>query len=64
MTLKIRKRFMTNFSKEIHDEFSYPSLLQDEQGNYHLVYTWLRKRIKHVQFNEAWLTQKLTGGDK
>lgn len=49
-------------SKQIHDEYSYPSLLQDVNGTYHLVYTWLRKRIKHVQFNEAWLMQKLKAG--
>lgn len=46
-------------SKEIHNEYSYPSLLQDKNDEYHLVYTWLRKRIKHVYFNEAWLQQKI-----
>jgi predicted neuraminidase len=36
-------------------EFSYPYLLQTRDGKIHLVYTWKRKGIKHVVFNEAWL---------
>jgi len=39
-------------------EFSYPSMVRDEAGLIHLVYTWNQKRIKHVVFNEAWLTAK------
>ncbi len=31
-------------------EFSYPFLLQSKDGTLHLVYTWHRSRIKHVQF--------------
>lgn len=31
-------------------EFSYPFLLQTRNGDVHLVYTWHRTRIKHVQF--------------
>ena len=37
-------------------EFSYPSMIRDEAGLIHLVYTWNQKRIKHVVFNEGWLT--------
>jgi predicted neuraminidase len=37
------------------EEFSYPYMLRTRDGNIHLVYTWHRKRIKHVVFNEAWL---------
>lgn len=40
-------------------EFSYPSLIQAKNGNYHLVYTWHRKRIKHVSFNLAWLEERI-----
>lgn len=47
------------FSKNLDNEYSYPSLLQDKEGNYHLVYTYLRKRIKHVEFNETWLVQEI-----
>ena len=40
------------------DEFSYPALLQDQTGTIHLVYTWLRRGIRHVQFTQAWLNQE------
>lgn len=39
------------------DEFSYPALLQDEQGRIHLAYTWKRERIAHVSFHPDWLKQ-------
>jgi len=51
-------------SKDKDNEYSYPSLLQDKNDEYHLVYTWLRKRIKHVHFNEAWLQQKISEAGK
>jgi predicted neuraminidase len=35
-------------------EYSYPSLTRTSRY-YHLTYTYERKRIKHVVFNEAWL---------
>ncbi|MGE0797606.1 MAG: exo-alpha-sialidase [Lautropia sp.] len=38
-------------------EYSYPWLLRAAIGEYHLLYTWNRTRIKHVQFNQAWLDQ-------
>ena len=40
-------------------EFSYPWILQSPSGDCHVFYTWHRKRIKHVRFNQAWLRQKL-----
>jgi predicted neuraminidase len=36
-------------------EFSYPHLAEDRRGRIHLTYTWQRERIKHVEFNVAWL---------
>ena len=36
-------------------EFSYPYLIQAQNGWIHLVYTWKRKQIKHATFNPAWL---------
>jgi predicted neuraminidase len=31
-------------------EYSYPALIQDDQGNLQMTYTWNRKSIMHVQF--------------
>jgi alpha-L-rhamnosidase len=38
-------------------EFSYPSIVEDARGRIHVTYTWRRERIKHVEFNAAWLDQ-------
>jgi predicted neuraminidase len=38
-----------------HQEYSYPCLTEDEHGRIHLTYTWKRERIRHVEFNVAWL---------
>ena len=40
-------------------EFSYPYLIQENSGDFHLVYTWNRSFIKHVQFTRAWLDQRI-----
>lgn len=37
-------------------EYSYPSLLQAEDGTIHVTYTFNRYAIKHAAFNEAWMT--------
>ncbi len=39
----------------VRREYSYPFLLQTQDGRYHLVYTWQRKKIRHVVFNDAWV---------
>lgn len=36
-------------------ESSYPTLLANGSGEYHLVYTWGREQICHTHFNDAWL---------
>jgi predicted neuraminidase len=41
--------------REAGSEFSYPHLTEDPQGRVHLTYTWKRQRIKHLEFNPAWL---------
>ena len=41
------------------EEFSYPYLIRGGSGDYHLVYTWKRTRIRHVVFNEQWLGDQL-----
>ncbi len=43
-------------------EYSYPSITKSLNGFYHITYTYERKRIKHVMFNEIWLKkQKIEG---
>lgn len=37
-------------------EFSYPSIIQASDGMTHLAYTYRRYTIKHVTFDEGWLT--------
>jgi predicted neuraminidase len=36
-------------------EFSYPYLIRARNGTMHLLYTWNRKRIRHVSFNDQWV---------
>jgi alpha-L-rhamnosidase len=31
------------------EEFSYPSAIQGKDGHLHIVYTWRRKKIRHVK---------------
>lgn len=35
------------------DEYSYPSIIQTDNGLVHLVYTWNRKTVKHICINPA-----------
>ena len=37
--------------------FSYPSILRDSSGRIHIAYTYDRRYIKHVTFNETWLAR-------
>jgi predicted neuraminidase len=46
------------------EEFSYPYMIPTRDGKIHLVYTWRRKRIKHVIFNEAWINRRLMMKEK
>jgi predicted neuraminidase len=46
------------------EEFSYPYMLRTGDGKIQLVYTWRRKRIKHVVFNEAWINRRLMMNDE
>jgi len=39
-------------------ESSYPTLVSDSNGQYHLTYTWGRDKICHIQFNDAWLEER------
>ena len=42
---------------DVEYEFSYPSLTKGKGDNIHLIYTWNQRRIKHIQFNLAWLNK-------
>jgi len=54
-------RFETREGSEgEHNPFSYPFLLKTHDGNFHLFYTWKRKKIKHVYFNRAALQNMLS----
>jgi len=55
------RRFMC-WEPRCHFEFSYPFLLQTRRGEFHLVYTWNRSFIKHVEFDQAWLDGRLPEG--
>jgi predicted neuraminidase len=46
------------------DEFSYPYMIRSLDGRIHLVYTWRRKRIKHVVFNENWINGQIKKASK
>lgn len=39
--------------------FSYPSVIRARNGDFHLLYTWNKTRIKHVRFNRSWLEKML-----
>ena len=47
--------WLYDFENTPQGRFSYPSIIKDKQGNYHLLYSWNRKRIKHITFNQPWL---------
>lgn len=39
-------------------EYSYPSLLQTQDGYIHVSYTYNRETIKYVKFKESWIYEK------
>lgn len=54
-------RRIATLDNEPGEEFSYPYLISTKNGWIHLLYTWRRKRIKHIVFNEAWVNEQLKG---
>jgi predicted neuraminidase len=38
-------------------EYSYPCIIQANDGRIHITYTYRRCSIKHVELNERWLTE-------
>ena len=55
---------IATLDSEPRGEFSYPYMIRTEDGRIHLVYTWDRKRIAHVVFNEAWVDAQMEGTRK
>jgi predicted neuraminidase len=49
-------------SADDEQEYSYPSVLQDQTGKINVAYTFLRKTIKVVRFEEDWIKQGKTTG--
>ncbi len=45
--------------KDKKQGYSYPSLIQTSNGDFHLVYSWNVRKIKHVHFNQAWLESRI-----
>ncbi len=39
--------------------FSYPYIIRTQNGDFHLLYSWKSKHIKHIQFNLRWVKQKI-----
>ena len=44
---------IATLEREEKAEFSYPAIIQTENGMVHLTYTWKRQRIKHVVIDPA-----------
>ncbi|MBL6723503.1 MAG: exo-alpha-sialidase [Rubripirellula sp.] len=42
---------VATLEQEANAEFSYPAIIQAEDGKVHISYTWKRQRIKHVTVN-------------
>jgi predicted neuraminidase len=53
----VRRQMFSN--QKYSFEFSYPSLIRTSLGEFHLAYTWNEAFIKHVEFSQAWLDQRL-----
>ena len=38
-------------------EWSYPAMVEGEDGKIHLTYTHARQRIRYASFTEAWIME-------
>jgi len=48
----------TRLDNSDSNEFSYPAIVQDQEGLVHITYTHCRDNIKHVTVNEAWIQHR------
>lgn len=48
-----------NDSNVANGEYSYPYMIRDSAGEYHLVYTWNRTGIAYARFNRAWINKQM-----
>ncbi|MDX8381060.1 MAG: sialidase family protein [Ghiorsea sp.] len=46
------------------DAYSYPVITQGKDGVWHLMYTYKRKNIKHIRFNQAWLDNQIKASEQ
>ena len=49
--MRITWKKVGTLEREANAEFSYPAMIQTEDGLIHISYTWKRQRIKHVVVN-------------
>lgn len=47
-----------NSSEQLNREFSYPSIVQSQDGRLHIAFTYFRQRIKYVCVTEDWVAGK------
>jgi predicted neuraminidase len=45
-----------------HDEYSYPTVVEDARGRIVVAYSWQRSTIKVVRFSESWIKAAATVG--
>lgn len=45
-----------NSSEQLNREFSYPSIVQSQDGRLHIAFTYFRQRIKYVCVTEGWVS--------
>jgi predicted neuraminidase len=61
----LEEQFLDNLDKRVcksqgcEFEYEYPYFIRSPDGMYHLVYSWNNTFIKHVTFNDAWLSERL-----
>jgi predicted neuraminidase len=55
----LREFEQENNTPDVEHEFAYPALRKSADGEFHVLYTWNKKRIKHIRFNSQWLRERV-----